>query len=258
MKQHIARFCGDDENLTLFGNSLGAMATGVHIISKYSKHLISNAILQSSSPLFHDVFPATRTELMLSSFAAIHEFKCVNLTRIESLDSLAKLNETVKNEFFSQKSLKSKYFLLKLARNLEKLESKLKKPEKQTADDKLDETLVGLIRFLSKYAVDVQCLQRLPMQTIADNANPLPTPFYFDFDFVDTEAYLNYRLFNRLSFNPKINILSGVVTDESCFQGLTFKEFYYADQFNPPAMSKQDAWKLIQSAGLLRTSKSSV
>lgn len=264
VKQHIARFCGDDENLTLFGNSLGAMATGIHIISKYSKHLISNAIMQSSSPLFHDIFPATRTEIMLSSFAAIQQFECVNLTHVESLESLASLNQTVKDEFFSQTSLKSKYFLRKLKQNLEKLKSKLKrKPQKsdekqkgdEKPDDQLDENLVRLVRFLSKHAVDVECLQNLPMQTIADNANLLPTPFYFDFDFVDTEAYLNYKLFNRLSFDPKINILSGVVTDESCFQGLAFKEFWYTDQFNPPALSKQDAWKLIQSTGLLRTSK---
>lgn len=259
VKKHIHHFCGDDENLTLFGNSLGAMATGVHLISDYSKHLISNAILQSSSPLFHDIFPATRDEIILSSFATINEFKCVNLSAFGHYERPNKkldiqLNKKIKQEFFDQKlKLKIKHFLASIERNLKKLKSRLAN-EKET-DDQLDENLIRLIRFLSKYTVDVACLQNLPMETIANNANLFPSPFYFDFDFIGTEAYLNYQLFNRLSLNPKVNILNGVVSDETCFQGIALKEFYYADQTNPPAISKRDAWQLIQSTGYLRTSE---
>ena len=52
VKKHIRSFCGDEENLTLFGHSLGSMFTGFHLISRYSRDLISNAILQSGIPLF--------------------------------------------------------------------------------------------------------------------------------------------------------------------------------------------------------------
>lgn len=51
-KKYIKDFCGDENNLTLLGNSFGSMATGLQISSRYSKNLISNAIMQSSSPLF--------------------------------------------------------------------------------------------------------------------------------------------------------------------------------------------------------------
>ena len=253
VKKHIMRFCGDDENLTLFGNSLGAMATGVHLISDYSKNLISNAILQSSSPLFHDIFPATRDEIILSSFATINEFKCVNLSRRLDYSSDKMLNKEIKKEFFDQKTLKINNFWSKLEANLKKLKSRL--ANEKEANDELDANLIRLIRFLSKYTVDVACLQSLPEKAIADKANPFPSPFYFDFDFIGTEAYLNYQLFNRLSLNPKVNILNGVVSDETCFEGIVLKELYYADQTNPPAVSKQDAWKLIQSTGFLRTSE---
>lgn len=52
VRTYIDDFCGDDRKLTLFGNSLGSNAIGFHLISRYSKNLISNAIMQSYSPLF--------------------------------------------------------------------------------------------------------------------------------------------------------------------------------------------------------------
>ena len=51
--KYINDLCGDDQKITLFGNSYGSMATGIHIISKYSKDLINNAIMQSASPFFN-------------------------------------------------------------------------------------------------------------------------------------------------------------------------------------------------------------
>lgn len=51
-KKYIGDFCGDDNKLTLFGNSFGSYSTGLHLISRYSKHLINNAIMQSNGGLF--------------------------------------------------------------------------------------------------------------------------------------------------------------------------------------------------------------
>ena len=52
VRKHIKDYCGDEEKITLFGNSFGSSATGFHLISRYSKDLIQNAIMQSSSALF--------------------------------------------------------------------------------------------------------------------------------------------------------------------------------------------------------------
>ena len=50
--KHINDLCGDEQKITLFGHSLGSKLAGLHIISKYSKDLINNAIMQSGSFLF--------------------------------------------------------------------------------------------------------------------------------------------------------------------------------------------------------------
>ena len=52
IKEYIDEFCGDGERLTLFGNSYGSIEIGIHLISKYSKNMIQNAIMQSGSPFF--------------------------------------------------------------------------------------------------------------------------------------------------------------------------------------------------------------
>jgi len=59
-KKHINQFCGDDQSITIFGNSLGSLAIGYHLISIHSNHLISNVIMQSFSPLFRSVFPISK------------------------------------------------------------------------------------------------------------------------------------------------------------------------------------------------------
>ena len=52
IKQHIGDYCGDERKLTLVGHSQGARAAGLHLVSKYSKDLFNNAIMQSFSPFF--------------------------------------------------------------------------------------------------------------------------------------------------------------------------------------------------------------
>ena len=71
-RQHIDAFCGDTERLTLNGQSHGAFATELHLISKISNRLFSTAIVQSS-PGFFKVggdFDALASNLNLC--AAIH------------------------------------------------------------------------------------------------------------------------------------------------------------------------------------------
>lgn len=52
VKKYIHHLCGDENSLTLFGDSQGGRSIGMHMISNYSKHLFSNGIMQSYSPLF--------------------------------------------------------------------------------------------------------------------------------------------------------------------------------------------------------------
>lgn len=51
IKDNIVNFNGDPEQITLIGQSSGALAAGMHIISPISQNLFSQAILMSGSPL---------------------------------------------------------------------------------------------------------------------------------------------------------------------------------------------------------------
>ncbi|KAK7486054.1 hypothetical protein BaRGS_00022663 [Batillaria attramentaria] len=51
VKDNIRAFGGDDEVVTLFGESAGSWSTGLQIVSPYSKGLFHRAILQSGSPI---------------------------------------------------------------------------------------------------------------------------------------------------------------------------------------------------------------
>lgn len=49
--EHIRRFGGDRNSITIFGESAGAISVGYHLISKQSVGLFNRAILQSGAPL---------------------------------------------------------------------------------------------------------------------------------------------------------------------------------------------------------------
>jgi len=48
--KNIKNFGGDPQRITLFGESSGGVSTGLHLLSPKSRHLFTNAILQSSGP----------------------------------------------------------------------------------------------------------------------------------------------------------------------------------------------------------------
>lgn len=56
VKKHIKNFGGDPNKITIFGQSAGGFAVGLHMISPNSKGLFRRAILQSGSPLVFDQF----------------------------------------------------------------------------------------------------------------------------------------------------------------------------------------------------------
>nr|WBW70144.1 venom protein [Lampona murina] len=50
VRDNIAYFGGDPQNVTLFGESAGAGSVGLHLLSPLSRHLFNQAIMESGSP----------------------------------------------------------------------------------------------------------------------------------------------------------------------------------------------------------------
>ena len=56
VKKHVKNFGGDPNRITIFGQSAGGFAVGLHMISPNTKGLFRRAILQSGSPVVFDQF----------------------------------------------------------------------------------------------------------------------------------------------------------------------------------------------------------
>lgn len=176
------------------------------------------------------------------------------------------LDENVRTRFFKfvdgKEFLMKKRFLFELYRNWKTFISKLKDGiDNLGKEDYIDENLLKLVKFLSKNAVDTDCLRKLPAERLVDAnimyTNPLWN-YYFDFDFIDAGAYLNYKLSNKLNLNRKVNILIGAVSDEDCSTKLLLKDIYPTDQFNAPAIPKVVAKKVIKASSYLVTGMSAI
>ena len=60
VKEKISRFGGDDEKITVFGESAGASSIALHILSPLSKGLFHRAILQSTWTGFFNLNKASK------------------------------------------------------------------------------------------------------------------------------------------------------------------------------------------------------
>ncbi|CAN7940405.1 unnamed protein product, partial [Ixodes hexagonus] len=76
VQKHIAAFGGDPELVTLYGQSSGAMAVGVHALSPLSKGLFKRCIFESGTPLSLLTFPTDGQTSRLQYIASATE--CVS------------------------------------------------------------------------------------------------------------------------------------------------------------------------------------
>ena len=251
-KKHVGELCGDAEHLTVFAHSSGAIGLGFHLISSYSKSLISNAILQSESPFYHDSLPATRDEIAINSLLAIIDLgKCTNFTGIQ-LGHMHELSESVKANYFDRQTLGYSLRTQVLVSELSKIHndfstSKLRPKQGDSLEDDSYKDLLRLVSFLSK-RVDVTCLQRLPMEQISNVSEAYSKQvwsYHVDFDFVGADAYQDYRSFNKLDLDPNLNLLIGNLVQES-YDGVSLlMQDHYTDQFNPPVIEKAEMAEII-------------
>ena len=207
--------------------------------------------------------PPTRNEIMINSFLAINELNCLNLTSSRIGSHIENLEKKVRTKYFAlddeRQSLKGQFFFDELHKNWLHFESKLNAGKDYLEkDDYIDKDILLLVRFLSRNAVDLDCLENLSTQQImemnADYTNIL-WAIYYDDDFIDEDAYLDYKLFNKLNLNPKINLLIGGLKEENFDLYMKYTDKYPNDQFNAPAIPKEDAKELIKDMHLLTTGK---
>jgi len=75
VKDNIARFGGNPENITLMGESAGAASVSLHLLSPLSRNLFSQAIMQSASALAPWAV-ITKRESMLRGFRLAELMNC--------------------------------------------------------------------------------------------------------------------------------------------------------------------------------------
>ena len=176
-------------------------------------------------------------------------------------DHISQLTKDVRTKFFDfyeeKEHLKEKVFFDNLRKNWYVFQAGLKfANDYLNKDDYIDAGVLEMVRFLSGNAVDLDCLEKLTTEQIMNIDRAYTEYFWlvhYDFDFIDTKAYLDYKLFNRLNLNPKLNLLIGGVEQEKCEVPIEFKDKYPTDQFNAPAIRKEDAKELIKNIPILKT-----
>ena len=259
MKKHIHEFCGDDERITTFGQSFGANFLSIQLLSGYSKNLIDNAILQSGFPLFQDQFPVTRNEQLINSYLALNGLNCLNFESEKLQESGELLDKQLKAKFFKEVGgkvvLRKKLFISKLRKNWFKTDTRLKARFGQLAQDDcvdpdsyIDEDVLRLLKWLVKRTVDYDCLQKASIEQIIA-LDPIHHnrgwQIMVDDDFLDQKTYLDYKLFNKLDVNPKLNLLIGGLSSEK--YEFSLRNEYYTDKFNAPQIPKEDAKEWIRN-----------
>lgn len=189
--------------------------------------------------------------MKINSFLAIDHLNCVAWRDEAIAGHVDSLGESIRSKYFDGDRLLKHRFMDDLRKNWYLgMRIGVREKPKQLDDKYLDGDVLRLTEFLFERLVDRQCLEQLPAERV-DQLHPNYTdpdgrfPFCYDFDFISTDTYLNYKLFNKLTLNPQLNLLIGGLLTEDCSVVLSFADKYYVDQFNAPVMSKSDAAEAI-------------
>lgn len=206
--------------------------------------------MKSISYLLQDLIPVSYGDMKINSFLAIDYLGCVVWS--DEAIAVGSLSEAIRSKYFVDGNrLQKSRIMDELLKNWYVFRHpRLREKPKQLDETYLDSDLLKLTEFLFESLVDQECLQNLPPERIDQlhqnftySANRFT--FCYDFDFISTETYLNYKLFNKLTLNPQLNLLIGGVLTEDCSATQLFSDKYYADQFNAPVMSKREAAEII-------------
>ncbi|XP_050665868.1 carboxylesterase 5A [Leptidea sinapis] len=91
VKNNIANFGGDPDNVCIFGHDAGAVSVGLHLISSYSAGLFQKAIAMSGNVLSPDTVNIARKELITVDKVAT-AFSCFRKPTYQLLDCLRRVN----------------------------------------------------------------------------------------------------------------------------------------------------------------------
>ena len=217
--------------------------------------------------------------MMIGSFLTIDELGCFNSSDSRVEANADELSQAIKWKYFD--AFNGGY-RLKRDRFVEAIKSSQVKstpsmrtePNQLDEDEYLDADLLTLTKFLSKNAVDLQCLENVPAERITHLIVNPKLLLYYDDDFFDRSAVVDYKLYNRLNLNPNLRLLIGTLKvssypeasvkqsmlasnlnnsnlfyhqNEECNSIHWFNDKYYTDQFNAPVMPKEAAKEFIRN-----------
>lgn len=187
----------------------------------------------------------------MNSFLAIETWGCLNWHDERVSKYVVTLDEAIREKYFIRENqLNRGLFMGDLKTAWDKI--RLRVSSKQYAlDDGQDEQLMRLIKFLSRSAVDLQCIQRLPMETVQKMEVKFRDGWniHFDYDFIDAKSFFNSRQ-NRLNLNPHLNLLIGGALNENCRAASMFaieSKRFPGGPNQVPMLSKADAKEWIRN-----------
>ena len=102
VRENIAKFGGDPNNITVFGNSAGAIDTGLLMTSGLSKDLFQRAIAESGTSFGHPLLPLSVAEKAGEAFAA-------NLKLPAGAEGLKQLRQLTAQQLLASKASQSPY-----------------------------------------------------------------------------------------------------------------------------------------------------
>jgi para-nitrobenzyl esterase len=102
VRENIANFGGDPNNITVFGESAGAIDTGLLMTSGLSKDLFQRAIAESGTSFGHTLLPLAVAEKAGETFAA-------NLKVATGAEGLKQLRQLTARQLLASKSSQSPY-----------------------------------------------------------------------------------------------------------------------------------------------------